>query len=45
MIGVVFARSTANPDVGYALAMPAVSADVARAQAKVQTVGTGACTS
>lgn len=45
VIGVVFARSTANPTVGYTLAMPAVSADVVRAQAKVQTVGTGACTS
>ena len=45
VIGVVFARSTSNPDVGYALAMPAVSADVARAQAANQTVGTGACTS
>jgi hypothetical protein len=39
----VFARSTANANVGYALAMPAVSADVARAQAANQTVGTGAC--
>jgi S1-C subfamily serine protease len=43
VIGVVFARSTANANVGYALAMPAVSADVARAQAANQTVGTGAC--
>ncbi len=45
VIGVVFARSTANANVGYALAMPAVSADVARAQAKKQTVGTGGCVS
>ena len=45
VIGVVFARSTANTNVGYALAMPAVSADVARAQAQNQTVGTGSCVS
>jgi S1-C subfamily serine protease len=44
-IGVVFARSTANPNVGYALAMPAVSADVTRAQASNRTVGTGGCIS
>jgi hypothetical protein len=30
VIGVVFARSTINPDVGYALAMAAVQADVNR---------------
>ena len=45
VIGVVFARSTTNTDVGYALAMPAVMADVARAQAARATVGTGACVS
>ncbi len=45
VIGIVFARSTSNPDVGYALAMPAVQADVARAQASTQTVGTGSCIS
>jgi S1-C subfamily serine protease len=45
VIGIVFARSTSNPDVGYALAMPAVSADVARAQATKRTVGTGTCIS
>jgi len=45
VIGVVFARSTSNPDVGYALAMPAVTADVSRAQAANQTVGTGGCIS
>ena len=45
VIGVVFARSTSNSNVGYALAMPAVTADVARAQAKTQTVGTGSCVS
>jgi S1-C subfamily serine protease len=45
VIGVVFARSTTNTDVGYALAMPAVMADVARAQAARATVGTGGCVS
>jgi S1-C subfamily serine protease len=45
VIGIVFARSTSNTDVGYALAMPAVSADVARAEALHQTVGTGGCVS
>ena len=45
VIGVVFARSTSNVNVGYALAMPAVSADVAHARAKNQTVGTGGCVS
>ena len=44
-VGVVFARSTSNPNVGYALAMPAVSADVARAEASSRTVGTGSCVS
>jgi len=44
VIGVVFARSTTNDGVGYALAMPAVDADVARAQAaRVISVSTGAC--
>jgi S1-C subfamily serine protease len=45
VIGIVFARSTSNTDVGYALAMPAVSADVARAESLHQTVGTGGCVS
>lgn len=45
VIGVVFARSTSNTDVGYALAMHAVSADIALALAKPQTVGTGGCIS
>jgi S1-C subfamily serine protease len=45
VIGVVFARSTTNANVGYALAMPAVTADVARAQAKRAAVGTGGCIS
>jgi len=45
VIGVVFARSTTNTTVGYALAMPAVRADVASAQARTAKVSTGACVS
>jgi S1-C subfamily serine protease len=45
VIGVVFARSTTNANVGYALAMPAVSADVARAQATRGRADTGGCVS
>jgi S1-C subfamily serine protease len=45
VIGVVFARSTANVNVGYALAMPAVSVDIAHAEAATRTVGTGGCVS
>ena len=45
VIGVVFARSTANANVGYALAMPAVSAEVARAQTEKHAVSTGSCVS
>ena len=45
VIGVVFARSTTYPGVGYALAMPAVAQDVARARAAGATVSTGGCAS
>ncbi len=45
VIGVVFARSTINPDVGYALAMAAVKADVNRVGPSSPPVGTGACLS
>jgi S1-C subfamily serine protease len=45
VIGVVFARSTVNPDVGYALAMAAVQADVNRVHPSSGPVGTGACLS
>jgi S1-C subfamily serine protease len=45
VIGVVFARSTTNPDIGYALAMPAVAADVAHARVSTASVGTGGCVS
>jgi S1-C subfamily serine protease len=45
VIGVVFARSTTDPTVGYALATPAVLADVHRGEAQPanQPVTTGAC--
>jgi S1-C subfamily serine protease len=43
VMGVVFARSTINPDVGYALAMEAVEADVHRVGPSSSPVGTGAC--
>ena len=45
VIGVVFARSTINPDVGYALAMAAVQADVSRVGPSSGPVGTGGCVS
>ena len=43
VIGVVFARSTVNPDVGYALAMSGVTADIARVDVDSKAVATGAC--
>jgi S1-C subfamily serine protease len=43
VIGLVFARSTTNPDVGYALAMGQVMADVSRAEQQNSAVGTGNC--
>jgi S1-C subfamily serine protease len=45
VIGVVFARSTTDSAIGYALAMPAVSNDVARAESTRTAVGTGGCVS
>jgi S1-C subfamily serine protease len=45
VIGVVFARSTINPDVGYALAMAAVKADVGHVGPSSKPVGTGGCIS
>jgi S1-C subfamily serine protease len=44
VVGVVFARSTTDPDVGYALALPAVEKDIAAAQSASAAVGTGPCT-
>ena len=43
VFGLVFARSTSDPEVGYALAMHAVSKEVAAAEASGTRVGTGAC--
>jgi S1-C subfamily serine protease len=43
VIGVVFARSTTDTDVGYALALPAVSQDIAKAESSDSPVTTGAC--
>ncbi len=45
VIGVVFARSTVNPDVGYALAMAAVKSDVSRVGPGSRPVATGGCIS
>ena len=47
VIGMVFARSTADPNVGYALATPAVLSDVHRGEVQPanQPVGTGDCVS
>jgi S1-C subfamily serine protease len=43
VIGIVFARSTINPGVGYALAMPAVEKDLSRVRPSSPAVNTGAC--
>ena len=43
VIGVVFARSTTDAGVGYALALPAVNNDIAKAESSDSTVSTGAC--
>jgi hypothetical protein len=45
VIGVVFARSTTNNGVGYALAMPAVDKDISKALVSGVKVSTGACVS
>jgi hypothetical protein len=45
VIGVVFARSTTNSGIGYALAMRAVEKDIAAARSATVAVSTGACTS
>lgn len=45
VVGVVFARSTTDPTVGYALATPAVLNEVNRAESAKSSVGTGPCTS
>ena len=45
VMGVVFARSTTNNAVGYALALPAVMRDVNAAQSSPNPVGTDGCVS
>ncbi len=45
VVGVVFARSTSNPDVGYALATPAVAAKVHLAEQNTTPVSDEGCTS
>ena len=45
VIGVVFARSTTDPSVGYALATPAVLVDVHKGETTGQPVSTGSCVS
>lgn len=45
VVGVVFARSTSNPNVGYALATPAVAAEVHKAEANQVPVSDQGCTS
>ncbi len=44
VVGVVFSRSTVDPDVGYALTSPDVLVRVAEAVRTTNTVGTGRCT-
>jgi len=44
VVGVVFARSTTDSDIGYALAMPAVEKDISAAQSSTAPVSTGGCT-
>ncbi|TAN27650.1 MAG: MarP family serine protease, partial [Actinomycetota bacterium] len=45
VIGVVFSRSTTNPDVGFALASPNVDQEIVAHEASSQEVSTGACVS
>jgi S1-C subfamily serine protease len=43
VVGVVFARSTINPDVGYALAMASVEGDIIHVGPSTAPVSTGGC--
>jgi len=43
VIGLVFARSTTNPNVGYALAMGPVMKDVSKVVNATAAVSTGNC--
>jgi uncharacterized membrane protein required for colicin V production len=44
VIGVVFARSTTNSSIGYALALPAVERDITASQSATAAVSDGGCT-
>jgi S1-C subfamily serine protease len=43
VIGLIFARSSTDPQVGYALTMDAVAADISEAATATAKVSTGAC--
>jgi S1-C subfamily serine protease len=43
VIGIVFARSAVNPNVGYALTATAISGELRQAEATTSAVSTGAC--
>ncbi|MHB8682153.1 MAG: MarP family serine protease [Acidimicrobiales bacterium] len=43
VVGVVFARSTTDPNIGYALATPAVLGDVHKVSSSSPEVATGGC--
>ncbi len=45
VLGVVFSRSSTNPDIGYALASPGVRSRVLDAERHPTDAGTGACAS
>lgn len=45
VIGVVFSRSTTNPDVGFALASPAVDQEIVAHESATKNVSSGACVS
>jgi len=45
VIGLVFAASTTNPDEGYALTMPQISADLQSGVGHKQPASTGTCVS
>jgi hypothetical protein len=43
VLGVVFSRSTVDPNVGYALASGAVAGTISSGESKSATVTTGSC--
>lgn len=44
VLGVIFAESTTYEQIGYALTSPVVAKELAQAQSRNRTVGTGQCT-